>query len=154
MSLTASEVTEQYRNRNRDRNYRSFHGYNLLLACFAVVLSFILTPAPRHGESVKLFSLVFPPSCPSYILFKQPCHGCGLTRSFVAFAHGRWEEAIEFHRLGPLFFFAALFQIPYRTWRLKIGPGILPVWLDRFLLYSARIMLIALVGNWFLLVIR
>jgi uncharacterized protein DUF2752 len=33
-----------------------------------------------------------------------PCPTCGLTRSFVAFAHGGWLEAFRAHPAGPILF--------------------------------------------------
>jgi len=94
---------------------------------------------------------VLPPSCPSQILFKARCPGCGLTRSFVALAHGQWIEAIDFHRLGPLFFFICVLQIPYRIWRLRIGLQKLSFWQENLFLLTARFLLIALIVNWFVL---
>lgn len=34
-----------------------------------------------------------------------PCPGCGMTRSFCALAKGHWQQALQFHPLGPLAFF-------------------------------------------------
>ncbi|HET6251318.1 MAG TPA: DUF2752 domain-containing protein [Tepidisphaeraceae bacterium] len=42
------------------------------------------------------------------------CPGCGLTRSFVYMAHGRWRAAYHIHRLGWLLGAIVAGQIPYR----------------------------------------
>ncbi len=55
-----------------------------------------------------------PPSCVTQSAFGVKCPGCGLTRSFIHLAHGRWTAAWSVHRLGWLVFGAALLQVPYR----------------------------------------
>jgi len=52
------------------------------------------------------------------------CPGCGLTRSFVALAHGELGRAWHFNPAGLLWFAALLWQIPYRAtqlWLLQRG---------------------------------
>lgn len=43
-------------------------------------------------------------TCPSHLLFGVDCPFCGLTRSFVALAHGDLGRALHFHPAGPLLF--------------------------------------------------
>jgi len=72
--------------------------------------------------------------CPLLRLTGIPCPAWGLTRSFVAIAHGNWQHSLAYHLLGPLlflgFFLAAshlLFelvsnhkvQVFYSTWIQK-----------------------------------
>ncbi len=45
------------------------------------------------------------PGCLFHHLTGLPCLLCGMTRSFAATAHGRWEEAFRMHLLGPPLFF-------------------------------------------------
>jgi Protein of unknown function (DUF2752) len=45
-------------------------------------------------------------TCPSRLFFSIECPFCGLTRSFVALAHGRPGEAWAHHPAGPLLFAA------------------------------------------------
>jgi hypothetical protein len=49
--------------------------------------------------------------CPTALLFRFPCPGCGLTRATLALAHGHLAEALRFHPLVLLALpgFAALF---------------------------------------------
>ncbi len=44
------------------------------------------------------------PGCLFHRLTGLPCLLCGMTRSFAATAHGRWEEAFRMHLLGPPLF--------------------------------------------------
>lgn len=46
------------------------------------------------------------------------CPGCGLTRSFIAAAHGQLQLAWHYNPAGLLFFPVVLFQIPYRLAQL------------------------------------
>ena len=46
--------------------------------------------------------------CLSNELFGVDCPFCGMTRSFVALAHGRLGAAIEFHPAGPILFVAMI----------------------------------------------
>jgi hypothetical protein len=43
-----------------------------------------------------------PVLCPFRRITGMPCPGCGMTRSFVALAHGDLGAALAFNRLGPL----------------------------------------------------
>lgn len=47
-------------------------------------------------------------ACLSRALFHVDCPFCGMTRSFVALAHGDVGAAIDFHPAGPLLFVAML----------------------------------------------
>jgi hypothetical protein len=47
-------------------------------------------------------------ACPSHALFGVDCPFCGMTRSFVALAHGEIGRAFAFHPAGPLLFAAML----------------------------------------------
>lgn len=64
--------------------------------------AFVVPPPATHGGKL----LGMPSLCLFYRMTGWPCPGCGLTRSCVCFAHGRWAESFVFHPLGPLFFVA------------------------------------------------
>jgi len=55
-------------------------------------------------------ALLLPPSaigfntCLSRLIFHADCPGCGLTRSMIAFAHGRLGNSLAFHPAGHLLF--------------------------------------------------
>jgi hypothetical protein len=34
-----------------------------------------------------------------------PCPSCGMTRAFVALAHGHWDQAVAFNAAAPLIYF-------------------------------------------------
>ncbi|MFH1117981.1 MAG: DUF2752 domain-containing protein [Pseudomonadota bacterium] len=116
----------------------------LVLAFGAVAGSFILQPdgcgslglpVPFTGIRVTL-----PEVCMSRRVLGVSCPGCGLTRSFVAAAHGDWTEAVRWNPMGPVLFLVVLFQIPYRAvnylglwssrhWWIRLRAGLaLSVW--------------------------
>ena len=43
-----------------------------------------------------------PVVCPVRRLTGLPCPGCGLTRSWVYLAHGRWHDSVVAHPFGPV----------------------------------------------------
>lgn len=63
----------------------------------------------KNAETLPLVSRI---PCFFHAVSGYWCPGCGLTRAFIAFGHGRWEEAWIYH---PFVF--ALF--PMGLWRLS-----------------------------------
>lgn len=76
------------------------------------------------------------------------CPGCGLTRSFIHLAHGRWGESLMRHRVGWLLAALIILQIPYRL-MLLAGYRVVEVSQrrERQLLVVVAVLL---VGNWLL----
>lgn len=65
---------------------------------------------------------------PALCMWKQAlginCPGCGLTRAFVALAHGQWTAAWQFNGASPFIFALVAYQVPFRAvqiWRLRNG---------------------------------
>lgn len=91
----------------------------LALAVGAIAGSFILQPSEHGGLSMVLpfvgERISLPEVCLSRRIFGVSCPGCGLTRSFVATAHGDVWSALRWNPMGPVLFVVVLFQIPYRT---------------------------------------
>ena len=46
--------------------------------------------------------------CPLHALAGVPCPFCGMTRSYVALAHGEVGAAVRFHPAGPVLFAAMI----------------------------------------------
>jgi hypothetical protein len=88
------------------------------LAILSVVLaaSAFLPPPQADGRIMHLPSI-----CPFYTLTGLPCPGCGLTRSFVCLAHGRFAESFHWHPLGPILFVLAVFFWVDSIVRLRLG---------------------------------
>jgi len=41
--------------------------------------------------------------CPFATVTGLPCHGCGMTRAFLALLRGDWGTALQFHPFAPFF---------------------------------------------------
>ncbi|BBO34376.1 DUF2752 domain-containing protein [Lacipirellula parvula] len=124
------------------------HWAMLVVALSVVSFAFLLRI--NDGGRVAASWLPFdslPPLCGSRVLLGIECPGCGLTRSFVAFASGDFRESFRFHRLGWLVFLATAGQIPYRIVRLRqLRQGTFaehrwPAWFGSFLIA-------VLIANW------
>ncbi len=76
---------------------RSLEGQVTIATC--IFLSFILSPNSLHK---------FPSICIFYNITLLPCPGCGLTRSFVFFSHGHFQNSFLFHPFGPILYLVFL----------------------------------------------
>lgn len=104
---------------------RRHHQTVLALALAVVGLSLILsTVDDRRIAFAGLTRFPLPDICQSRIWLRLDCPGCGLTRSFVHFFHGRWNESLRMHRLGWLLALLTALQIPYRLIALNSSRGL------------------------------
>ena len=114
--LLAAEEAEA----RRVRQLRERHWTMLALAAAIALASSLLHVGDEsHVSVLGRQGLTLPPMCGSRILFGIDCPGCGLTRSFVALAHGDVAGSFHFHHLGWLVALAVLAQFPYRTYKLR-----------------------------------
>jgi hypothetical protein len=129
------------------RALRRRHWEMLILALIIAAAAFLLTV--RSDDRVAMLgadSVTLPPLCMSRSLFGISCPGCGLTRSFVELAHGDWERARSFHRVGWFVALGLLLQVPYRLVALRHPTGLpLGTLLPRLFGYA---IIVALIGNW------
>ncbi len=97
---------------------RDEHLWILGLALAALIASFALHPC--DGDHLCLSApgierqIQIPQVCAFRLITRIPCPGCGLTRSFVAMAHGEILAAWEFNPMGPVLFLLCVLQLPYR----------------------------------------
>jgi Protein of unknown function (DUF2752) len=70
-----------------------------------------LCSAPLVGAVFYNQGLRLPLACPIRHLTGIPCPTCGVTRSFMAIAHGDWQQAISMHLFGPVLFVALLVAV-------------------------------------------
>ena len=62
-----------------------------------------------------------PGTCIFRLLAGLPCPGCGLTRSFVMFAHGDVPSAFGYNLMGPVLFSVLVISVIVAAWVLITG---------------------------------
>lgn len=120
-----------------------------ILLVLPFCLSFGHTPtadAPR----VSFYGFALPAMCMSEKLFGVHCPGCGMTRSFVAFAHGNWREAFRQHRLGPLVYLYLLALFVLHAYGAVTNRRALPRPLVHAHHWGGMAVVILLLLNWIL----
>ncbi|MBM4326647.1 MAG: DUF2752 domain-containing protein [Deltaproteobacteria bacterium] len=94
------------------------HLYILALSAAAVFGSFLLNLSPTGTPYISApwsdTPLHLSETCFSRRVLGISCPGCGLTRSFVAVAHGQIQSAFRYNLMGPVLYLVCLLQIPYR----------------------------------------
>ncbi len=123
---------------------------DILLACAGICLAAIVLRLDAQGRLLLPFlnHYPLPATCLTRVLFHLNCPTCGLTRSFVATAHGEFARASAFHRVGPFLFLLVFLEVPIRAYALLRGipPGrLLGRRWGRFLLWAVPG---ALLANW------
>jgi hypothetical protein len=123
----------------------------ILGLCLSVLLlSAILSLGNERGQVLlPLLNRPLPPLCQMKMLTGMDCPGCGMTRSFIAAAHGQWRDSFRFNPAGPLWFAFSTLQIPYQSLQLRrISRGKRPLdltWWGQGLIYAC---LAALILQW------
>lgn len=124
------------------------------MAVLALGGSFALRPGPAEGALVLPVPLsggrtvTLPPLCPLKVNTGHDCPGCGLTRSFVAIAHGRPAEGFAIHRVGLALFLMAVYQLWYRPWMIRRDEILPPEPLRRVHVWIGRGLIAALIASW------
>ena len=132
----------------REKQFHEEQIYQFFVAVIIIALSLILKPGTQQDDRVTIFGFKTPVICMHRLIFNKPCAGCGLTRSFVSFAHGDFEAAYNYHRLGIPLFILVLFQIPIRIYLLKTGLKGYTKFIKKLIFYPAVIVIFALLINW------
>jgi hypothetical protein len=100
---------------------------HLVFLCISSVVVLLAATMSIEGSQVCLPGLrgaAVPELCYFRRTLGIDCPGCGLTRSFIALAHGNLARAWHYNPAGILLFPFLAFQIPYQAaqlWRLQVG---------------------------------
>lgn len=73
---------------------------NLATAALLVAAILLLRSAEVAGERVVLLGRALPETCLYKQAYGRPCVGCGMTRSLVLAAAGRWADSLAWHASG------------------------------------------------------
>lgn len=143
---TNDEQTRDLRAR-RIARLRERHWTVLALAVCVIILSLSLEVTDRQRVFLSGFEgLPVPQLCSSRAWLGINCPGCGLTRSFIHLAHGRFAESLATHRVGWVLALVIVLQIPYRIISLRQRPvGGLDV---RWPGWISTALIAMLIGNW------
>jgi Protein of unknown function (DUF2752) len=98
----------------------------LLLSVGVLLLAAVLSIRSGTQVLLPLIDLPLPELCTMRRMTGINCPGCGLTRSFIALAHGDVRSSWLYNPAGILWFAAIAFQVPYRSyqlWRIRRGLG-------------------------------
>ena len=96
----------------------------LALSAAIVLAALVLNVRGEQQVLVPVVNRPLPPSCTFKRMTGWDCPGCGLTRSFISFAHGDLRAAWQFNPASWFFFPLVVVQIPYRAsqlWRYYCG---------------------------------
>jgi hypothetical protein len=118
------------------------------LSVATLLVALALDISEQGRVVIPIVDISLPGVCAYQQLTGQHCPGCGLTRCFVALAHGDAAGAWSYNAVGVVFFFVVLFQIPYRAlqiWRLGRGRTALRLCGELWVIWP---FLIALLTQW------
>jgi len=125
---------------------RAWHLQMLVICALALAAAPLLEVQGHDKVRLRGWAAAeLPPLCGSQLFLGISCPGCGLTRSWVALAHGDIARSLMYHRLGWLLLFLAMLQIPYRLHALYTGKPLLP---DRVATGIGLGLIVALGINW------
>ena len=142
---------------------RRHHATYLAIMLAVLALSFVLKNQPASpGSREGTVSLplpgdrhwTLPPACPVKAMTGHDCPGCGLTRSFVAIAHGDLDASLLYNRMGIAFFIAVLYQLLYRPWMIARGETLPPRRLLRVHELVCYALIAGLFVNWIYNIVR
>lgn len=122
-------MTEEHSlNRDSGVSRRSDEGYSGIAACLwlggsltILVLAAIMSIGPARRIYLPGVSIPLPETCMTYARFGIDCPGCGLTRSFIHFAHGRILEGMSVNPAGIAIFLFVAAQVPAASLRFVYG---------------------------------
>ena len=103
-------------------------GYSLIAACLwlfgslaILTLAAIMSVGLPRRVYLPGLSFPLPETCMLHARFGLDCPGCGLTRSFIHFAHGRLFEGMSLNPAGIAIFLFVAAQVPAAAFRFALG---------------------------------
>lgn len=105
------------------------NGYRLIGAMLLLPLWLSLFLEISPAGRVTYAGFAMPGGCTFHQLTDHGCLTCGMTRAFVATAHGDWLQGMKFHPLGGLLFvLLAVFGASLLAGRVRLACNLLRGW--------------------------
>jgi len=114
-----------------------------------LVLAAVLSVSGGTQVLLPIVDLPLPELCTLRRFTGINCPGCGLTRSFIALAHGDVRSAWIFNPAGVFWFAAIAFQVPYRSYQLwRIRRGLDELSFPRGAPFALLVLAVATLSQW------
>jgi hypothetical protein len=128
-----------------------YHSLVLALALGMLVAARMLSIRGDSGVVLPWIGWPLPQLCAMQRTLGMSCPGCGLTRCFIALAHGDWRSAWHYNPAGLLLFALVVFQIPWQAAQLwRIRRGLPELWPGRVAAAVFGVFVLLLFGQWIL----
>jgi len=96
-----------------------YHGLLALVSIGVIVMAATMRSEGPSDVFLPGMKVALPELCLTKSILKIPCPGCGMTRSFIAIAHGQWRRAWDFNPVSFLMFAFIAGQVPWRLWQIR-----------------------------------
>jgi hypothetical protein len=97
----------------------SYHGLLAAISLGVIVMAAVMRSEGPSDVFLPGMKVALPDICLTKSVLGVPCPGCGMTRSFIAIAHGQWRRAWDFNPVSFLMFVFIAGQIPWRFWQIR-----------------------------------
>jgi uncharacterized protein DUF2752 len=126
-----------------------FHFVLLALSSVVLLLALALSVRGQTQVVLPLLGVPLPELCMMRRTMGFDCPGCGMTRCFIALAHGDVASAWSYNPAGLWLFAIMAFQIPYRSYQLwRIRRGRSEIMLSRTAQVVLGTLAVVLIGQW------
>jgi hypothetical protein len=128
---------------------RFYHIILLALSASVLLLAVVLSIRDHSQVILPVLQLPLPELCTMRRMLGIDCPGCGLTRCFIALAHGDVTAAWSYNPAGLWLFLVMAFQVPFRIYQLwRLSRGQRELLLPWTLQITLAILAIALLTQW------
>ena len=128
LPVNLDERSSRHTERPERDDFSHPQGYSWIATCLwmcgsltILLLAAILSVGPARRIYLPGLSVPMPETCMLHARFGIDCPGCGLTRSFIHFAHGRLLEGMSLNPAGIAIFLFVVAQVPAASLRIVLG---------------------------------
>jgi hypothetical protein len=126
-----------------------YHGLLLALCAGTLLAALPLAVRGRSQVVLPLIGIPLPELCMLRRTLGIECPGCGMTRCFIALAHGDFAAAWSYNPAGIWLFALMAFQIPFQSLQLvRIGRRQREIALPKAAAVALAVFAIMLLAQW------